>query len=45
MNISYALFKAKDKKLLESDDLASRLEGAEKINEEYVFSYLVWLCA
>lgn len=33
---SYALFKAKDKKLLDDDDLATRLESAEKINSEYV---------
>ncbi|TPX09993.1 uncharacterized protein E0L32_008840 [Thyridium curvatum] len=30
----YGLFKAKDKKLLERDGLASRLDTAEKINEE-----------
>ena len=31
---SYGLFKAKDKKLLERDDLALRLSTAEKINDE-----------
>lgn len=33
---SYALFKAKDKKLLDDDDLASRLQSADLINNEYV---------
>jgi hypothetical protein len=33
---SYGLFKAKDKKLLERDDLSLRLDTAEKINKEYV---------
>lgn len=33
---SYALFKAKDKKLLDDDDLTSRLKSADKINSEYV---------
>jgi len=33
---SYGLFKAKDKKLLDRDDLALRLDTAEKINHECV---------
>lgn len=33
---SYALFKAKDKKLLDDDDLAARLKSADKINSECV---------
>lgn len=33
---SYALFKAKDKKLLDDEDLDSRLQSADKINTEYV---------
>lgn len=33
---SYALFKAKDKKLLDDDDLASRLKSADQINSECV---------
>jgi len=34
--LSYGLFKAKDKKLLDREDLALRLDTAEKINQEYV---------
>lgn len=33
---SYALFKAKDKKLLDDSELDSRLQTAEQINNEYV---------
>lgn len=35
---SYALFKAKDKKLLDDDDYSSRLQTADLINSEYVSS-------
>lgn len=38
---SYALFKAKDKKLLDDSELDSRLQTAEQINNEYAITSIL----